>query len=104
MQKFVKIVRREIGESVRYLPDQKTNIFSAPSQTVATARIAQSLPWPAPNIWLITFQISSKSVHFRRSYSRPREAVKNAPQSRIRAFPITRRSIASRRVKNVRQT
>jgi len=38
--KCVKIVRREIGESVRYLPDQKTNIFSAPSQTVATARIA----------------------------------------------------------------
>jgi len=38
--KFVKIVRQEIGESVRYLPDQKTNIFSAPSQTVATALIA----------------------------------------------------------------
>jgi len=36
--KFVKIVRREIGKSVRYLPDQKT--FLAPSQTVATARIA----------------------------------------------------------------
>jgi len=34
---------------------------------------AQSLPWPAPNIWLTTFQISFKSVHFRRSYSRPRE-------------------------------
>jgi len=38
--KFVKIVRREIGESVRYLPDRKPNIFSAPPQTVATARIA----------------------------------------------------------------
>jgi len=37
----VKIVQREIGESVqRYLPDRKTNIFSAPPQTVATARIA----------------------------------------------------------------
>ena len=33
----------------------------------------QSPPWPAPNIWLTIFQISSKSVHFRRSYSRPRE-------------------------------
>ena len=39
--KFNKIVRREIGESVRYIPhQQKKNIFSAPSQTVATARIA----------------------------------------------------------------
>jgi len=38
--KFVKIVRHEIGESVRYLPDKKPNIFSAPSQTVATALIA----------------------------------------------------------------
>jgi len=37
--KFVKIVRREIGESVRYLLTEK-NIFSAPPQTVATARIA----------------------------------------------------------------
>ena len=37
--KFVIIVRQEIGESVRYLPDQKT-FFSAPCQTVATARIA----------------------------------------------------------------
>jgi len=34
--KFVKIVRREIGEIVRYLGDQKNKI-SAPSQTVATA-------------------------------------------------------------------
>ena len=34
---------------------------------------AQSLPWPAPDIWLTTFQISFKSVHFRRSYSRPHE-------------------------------
>jgi len=29
-----------------------------------------NLPGPAPNIWLTMFQISSKSVHFRRSYSR----------------------------------
>ena len=28
--KFVKIVRREIGESVRYLPDRKPNIFRLP--------------------------------------------------------------------------
>ena len=42
---------------------------------------SQSLPWPAPNIWLTTFQISSKSVHFWWSYSRPREGRQNAPQS-----------------------
>jgi len=41
--KFVKIVRREIGESVRYLPDKKQTFFSAPSQTVATARIAPTV-------------------------------------------------------------
>jgi len=39
--KFVKIVRREIGEIVRCLPDQNT--VSAPSQTVATARIASKV-------------------------------------------------------------
>ena len=35
----MKIVRRKIGEIVRYLGDQKNKI-SAPSQTVVTARIA----------------------------------------------------------------
>jgi len=34
---------------------------------------AQNLSWPAPNIWLTMFQISSKSVHFRWCYSRRRE-------------------------------
>jgi len=34
---------------------------------------AQNLPGPAPNIWLTLFQIPSKSVHFRWSYSRTRE-------------------------------
>jgi len=38
----VKFVRREIGESVRYLPD-KQNKISADSQTVATARIAPKI-------------------------------------------------------------
>ena len=36
-------------------------------------------PWPAPKIGLINFQISSKSVHFRRSYSRPREGCSLGP-------------------------
>ena len=34
---------------------------------------AQNLPELAPHIWLTMFQISSKSVHFRRSYCRTRE-------------------------------
>ena len=34
---------------------------------------AQNLPGPAPNNMLTVLQISSKSVHFRRSYSRTRE-------------------------------
>jgi len=38
--KFVKIVRREIGEIVRCSPDKKNYKISAPSQTVATALIA----------------------------------------------------------------
>jgi len=69
-EKFVKIVRREIGESVRYLPDRKQkHFFGSPANCGYCADRAQSPPWPAPNIWLTTFQISSKSVHFRR----PRE-------------------------------
>ena len=62
--KFVKIVRREIGEIVRYLPDQQKNIFfgSLSNCGYCTDR-AESLPWPAPNLWLITFQILSKSVY-----------------------------------------
>ena len=39
------------------------------SLTVVTARIAPKVC----HIWLTTFQISSKSVHFQRSYSRPCE-------------------------------
>ena len=39
--------------------------FQVPSHTGATLA--------SPNIWLTTFQISYKSIHFRRSYSRPRD-------------------------------
>jgi len=44
-----------------------------PSQTVATARIAPKICQGPPNIWLILFQIASKSVHFGQSYCRTRE-------------------------------
>ena len=53
----------------------KKNNFCFLSNCRYCADRAQSLPWPALNIWLTTFQISSKSVHFRRSYSRPREGL-----------------------------
>jgi len=72
---------RKIGEIVRYLPDKKTNKMSALSQTDATARIAPKI-WQgqlAPNIWLTVFQISSKSVYFRWSYSRTHEGHSFAP-------------------------
>ena len=43
----MKIVRREIGEIVRDLTDQKQN-FSSLSNCRYCADRAQSLPWPAP--------------------------------------------------------
>jgi len=50
---------------------QKKNKISAASQTVAyCADRAQNLPGPAPNNMLTVLEISSKSVYFRRSYSR----------------------------------
>ena len=47
--------------------------FGSLSNCRYSADRAQSLPGPAPNIWLTVFQISSKSVHFRLRYSRTRE-------------------------------
>jgi len=63
--KFVKIVRREIGEIVRYSCDRQKKNFRSLLNCRYCADRAQSLPWPAPNIWLTMFQISHKSVHFR---------------------------------------
>jgi len=42
VQSSYNIFRREIGETVRYLPDKKNKI-SAASQAVATARIATKI-------------------------------------------------------------
>jgi len=75
----VKIVRREIGEIVRYSCDQKKQNFVSLSNCRYCTHRAQSPPWPAPNIWHTTFQISPKSVHFRRIYCWPREGRQNAP-------------------------
>jgi len=65
---FVKFVRPEIGKVVL-------------SRSRFCADGAQNLPGPATNNVLTPPQISSKSVHFRRSYSRTRERRSNAPQS-----------------------
>jgi len=68
----VKFFRREISEIVRYLPHIKQNFRSLSNCRYCVDR-AQNLPGPAPNIWLTLFQISSNSIHFRRSYSRTRD-------------------------------
>jgi len=77
---FVKFSRREIGEIVRCLPDKKNNFARLSSHRYGTDR-AENLPGPAPNNVLRVLQISSKRVHFRRSYSRTREHHQNAPIS-----------------------
>jgi len=66
------VVQREMGEIVHYLPHKK---ILAPSSCRNCVDHAQNLPGPAPNIWLTVFQISYKSVHFQRSFSRMHEGV-----------------------------
>ena len=66
----VKFARRDIGESVRYLLNKK---FDCLWNCRYWSDRAQNLPGSAINIWLTMFQISSKSVRFRRRYSRTRE-------------------------------
>ena len=44
-----------------------------PSQTDPATQIAPKVGQGQPHIWLTLFQISSKLVHFRRSYCRTRE-------------------------------
>jgi len=73
---FVKFGRREIGEIVHCLPDKK---FAWLSSCRYCADRAQNLPRPAPDNVLRVLQVSSKSVPFRRIYSRAREHRQNAP-------------------------
>ena len=73
-----------------YLPDKNNNKTPPASQTVTTVRIApKNLPGPAPNNVLRMLQISSKSVYFRRSYSRTREShqIDQESESSIRQKP-----------------
>ena len=64
------------GKSVKscvIYPTKNQEKISAASYTRYCADRTQNLSWPAPNNVLTVLQISSKSVHFRRSYSRARE-------------------------------
>jgi len=70
--KFVKIVRRKSVKScVVYLTKKTT--FRLPLKPSLRRGSRPKSAMPPPTCWLTTFQISSKSVNFRRSYSRPRE-------------------------------
>jgi len=71
---FVKYGRREIGKVVRYLPDKNENSARSLLRGSRT-----NLPGPAPDNVLRVLQISPKSVHFRRSYTRTREDRQNRP-------------------------
>jgi len=92
----VKFGRPEIDKVVRYLPDKKNKIGSL-SRYRFCADGAQNLPRPAANNVLNVPQISSKSVHFRRSYSRTHEHSSNAPQSvsnTRRSFSLSNNAIS----------
>jgi len=78
---FVKFGWPEVGEIARRLMDKKKQKFGSPSHCRFCADRAQNLSRTAPNNSLGVPQISSKSVHLRRSYSRTREHRSNAPQS-----------------------
>jgi len=69
---FVKFGRPEIGKFVRYLPEKNKN------SARCFADRAQNLSEPAVDNVLRKPQISLKSVHFRRSYSRTREHRSNS--------------------------
>ena len=89
--KFVKIVRWNIGEIVRYLLDQKK--FRFPLKLSLMRESGPKSAMVSPNIWLTKFQTSSKSVHFRRSYRRPREGRSLGPLGKSNTRP--KRCIAS---------
>ena len=73
---FLKFGRPEIGKVVRYLPDKKTKIRLA----LPLSLLRRSRPKSArANFRQNRVPYSSKSVHFRRNYSRTREHCSNAP-------------------------
>jgi len=77
---FVKFGDRKLAKSCVVYLTKKQN-FRKISRSRFCADRTQNLSGPAPNNILGVPKISSKSVHFRRSYSRTREHRWNAPQS-----------------------
>ena len=76
---FVKFGwRKWVKSCVAYLTKKKWN-FAWLSSCHYCADRAQILPGPAPDSVLGVLQISSKSVHFWRSYGRMREHRQNVP-------------------------
>ena len=76
--KFRKFDRWEIGE-MRFSPDKEKQNFAWLSSCRYYADRAKNQLGPAADNVLRVLQISSKSIHFRRSYSRTREHRQNAP-------------------------
>jgi len=69
---------------VRYLPDKKKQNFAWLSSSHCCMDCAQNLPGPAVDNVLRVLQISSKSVHFWRSYTGMREHHQNGRK----VFPV----------------
>jgi len=79
---FVKIGWPEIGSRALFTWQKKTKLLQGLLLSLLCGSVrAQTLARPAPNNILGVPQISSKFVHFRRSYSRKREHRWNATQS-----------------------
>ena len=72
---IVKVGPPEIGKIVRYLPDKKIGSHSC---SRFGADRTQNLSGPAPDNILRVPQITSKSIHFRRSYSQTWTSFKRA--------------------------
>ena len=70
--------QKSVKSCVIYRTKNQKKIGSLCRSLFCAAR-AQNLPGPAANNVLTLPQISSKSVHFQRSYSRTREHRSNAP-------------------------
>jgi len=77
--KFHEIWPTGIGKVVRYLLHKKKQNFAWLSSSHYSMDSAQNVPGPVLDNVLRVLQISSKSVHFRRSYTRTREHHQNGP-------------------------
>ena len=87
---FVTFCRREIGEIVRFLPDEKNSADSLKLSLLGyCAYRAQNLPGPAPNNILSMLQISSISAELERNAWRP-----SFPARRYASSGISRRHVS----------